>query len=311
MPLSGHTRRYLLQTSNGRLLLGNALALIRMGLITSDEAIDLFQQAHSEACKVAAGIPDALQFEDQLKFARDSMLLGLGKGSPMIPLVDTPNLAGQNLYSVMPLRYLHHLVPGRAKLRNIVDLPVDTEPSDPEGFIQSWADTTKEHRRFDLAVVWGRPIIWITNQTAVDRARAASRPAGQTDADLFTQTLGLGHYEVDQMAVLITIPGSVVQKAGHYRPTFADAVRHRFFMARSSRPRARIGNWGQTAHLAKLTASPYDGGAERVSLPITPSHFHPHQKLEVLLLEKVTTNRFIPNQAPPELAEGVWRRRRG
>ncbi|MEI9926416.1 MAG: hypothetical protein WDN44_00170 [Sphingomonas sp.] len=282
-----------------------------MGLIDADEAIALFERAHDEAGKVALGLPSAIQFEDQLKNIRDKTLFSLGKAGTMLPFVNAPNLTGQNLYSVMPLRYLHYLVPGSASLRNIVDLPIDTEPTDPDGFILSWGDTTETHRRFDLESVWGRPIIWITNQTAVERARLSHRASGQTDADLFTQTLGLGHYKVDEMAVLITIPGSVVQKAGHYRPTFADAVRHRFFMARSSRPLAKVGNWGQTAHLAKLATIPCDGCAERVSLPIARHHFHPRQKLQVALLERVTDNRFVPDQAPPELAEGVWKRRRG
>jgi len=220
----------------------------------------------------------------------------------------------------MPLRYLVDIVPTASPLRTTVTLPpLGTEPKDEQALHDAWRLLTRAQRRFPLAGTLGRPLFWFTDADAARRARRLPRAAGETEADSFISLLGLGHYRADGLvnapkwAVLLRIPGAAADAAGHHRPSFADAGTHRFFMARSCMYISGVStppdSWGQTANLDLLGSAVYNGVRERVGWRLEPVLGGP-VNIEVDLLGPVTRSRFSPDEAPEDLANGVWARRR-
>lgn len=313
--LSKAIRQYLLKTDNGRLILGNAVALVRMGMASANELVDLFDTAHSLAQSRKSGPIQAEDFE----YALNTICFpnGVATRPPQAwpvkkPKWNTPDLTDSLVYTVIPLRFFNNIVPLDAPLRDFVELPTDgREPEDSEGFEQSWREIPETRLEFAaLGDQLGRPLIWITDELSVRRARAMPLKGRRTIADSFVRLLGLGHYETGRWAILLTLPGGALQRAGHHRPTFADAGAHRFFMMRGACPWTPANDWGQTADLNLIGERQCDGVPERVAWSLAPGPLENGETIRVELLGKVTANLFATDAAPRMLANDVWARRR-
>jgi hypothetical protein len=312
--LCAETRKYLLSTDNGRLLAGNAEAGVRMGLTRAAGMLDFFMSAHDAF--VAAGGVNAEDFEDALHglrvepfvYGKAQAVLAAGLG---FPDENKHNLAGQRLYHVMKLKFLHSLVDRASPLRTDITLPVGTEPKDPDAFLEDWNSLAADERQFSLSTFLGRPIVWFTDSVGANNAERYGVSNGLSRADAFCEVLGLGHHQKDEWLVLLEIPGAAIQAAGHYQPLFCDAITHRYFMAKSSFPARPPSAWGQTANLHALAAgrSHYDGSPERISRQLAPSHFSRADSIQVSLLGPVSRPTY-PSGAPKRLSEDVWGRRR-
>jgi hypothetical protein len=323
MPLNSLIRSYFLTSGDGRLISGNALSGARMSLHSGSEAIAYVNQvfqAFSALPKAPATIRD---FEDCLNDARFSPFLAKSPRSvitSVMPLShpNRPNLAERQCFTVLKLQYLNRLISQPDKDRMGIDFPLGGTPKDPVAFADALARLGASGRQFQLAPgeFLGNPLIWFTTETAAKRAMAACRRSRRGFADGFCDVLGLGHHKPGVWLVLLAIPGSAVEAAGHSRPNFADAGTHRWFMARTSKPaapgaRRRSSSWGQTADLQALATGlvSYNGGSERVSLQITSRHLGA-ARIGFELLGEVTGTSGSTT-AGARLSDGVWGRRRG
>jgi hypothetical protein len=316
MVLCRRTRSYLLTSDNGRSMVGNSESSARSGLTTPVAVIEFYAAGHacfSSRIKVTSDeIADferaltSLRFEaggdDQPRRVFDA---GLG-----FPSEDVPDLTGQTVYSVMRLDFLRDLVDRSSPLKGI-SLPVNSAPRSVTAFEAAWAELDPDERTFSLAALLGRPIFWFTDRRGAELAESYVGVRGLTRPDAYCETLGLGHLKRGMWLVLLAIPGDAVQKAGHYRPLFCDAIGHRYFMAGTSCPPGRPDPWGQTANLDEVRPGTldYDGCPERVSRQINPSDFDGAPRISVELLGEVKRHDY-PDVAPPILAAGIWARRK-
>lgn len=316
MVLCPMTRAYLLGSDNGRLLCGNSLISPRLGFADNEDVTNFFAAAHTafmdELAEDGATISD---FEDALfdhrfdPFVHDQPRAvreaGLG-----FPAADEVSLTGHMVYHVLKLRDIRHIAHRDSFLKAELNLLMDDKPRAIRDFKARWDSLTEDQRRFSLDQSFGQPIVWFTNEAGVRRAREYGRAHDLGDADAFCEMLGLGHHEKGAWMALLHIPGAAVEQANHYRPLFCDAIKHRYFMMRSSLPDAEPGPWGQTANLREVKAGAihYDGAGERVSHQLQNSHFDDGETIFVELLGELERPAYTG--APSHLADGVWLRRR-
>jgi len=231
----------------------------------------------------------------------------------IIPLSnpDTPDLTGQRLATVVELKLLPMLMDRVDKDHFKIDISPGGQPKNPARLARRLNDLGSSGRRFRLArgKFLGRKLVWFTTEAEADRLTGSCTDATEM-ATHFCSGLGLGHHLPGTWLALLRIPGSAIQRAGHYRPVFCDAGVHRWFMARSSVPNGINGPWGQTAALKSLAdgTTPYDGCPERVSREMTRSHLR-NATIGFDLLGRVELNSGS-NSASTRLCEDVWTRRR-
>jgi hypothetical protein len=244
---------------------------------------------------------------DAFEHGKPQAVLPAGLGFPSF---NAPSVEGTTLYHVMKLKYLWSIVDAMSPLHTEISLPIGKDPPDIDRFLDDWNGLAENERTFTPAGFLGRPIVWFTDAVGADAARSIAAAHNMPAADAFCETLGLGHHQQSEWVILLHIPGAAIQKAGHYRPLFCDAVTHRYFMAHSSRPGISGGPWGQTADLRALEEGDdvYDGAPERVSRQLETGHFG-GEKIYVELLGSLS-RRTYPAEAPRRLADGVWQRRR-
>lgn len=160
-------------------------------------------------------------------------------------------------------------------------------------------------------VTLGRSLLWFSTKDSVHSLRRIKGIRDGRRANFVQSALGLGHYKVGTWLVMLKLPGSALEAAGHYRPTFCDAGIHRWFMAASSLRRSLpAGPFGQTCNLKLLDAgeSCCDGHPERVAVQPWLEHFK-GEPIRFELLGPVTENHGTPNAAS-RLSDGIWSRRR-
>lgn len=231
---------------------------------------------------------------DKIRFTREPVI-----GSPSgrvrfipdeaaFPVVskDVPDIAGENLLKVVDHLTFFELLTGTQNIlqEEGVDLP-RTPKAVAEG---SWAGAmmklpedacyfrlTPDHKLFEF-------LSWFTTTREIESA-LSGKPNGR--ADKVRDVLGLVDLPLQDKPsrgarrtwlFILHLPGAAVQAAGHYRPSFVEALRHRRFMCRSSHALAvKDPAWGQTADLERLEAGneSFDGVAERVSFPLYGVHF--------------------------------------
>jgi hypothetical protein len=286
-----------------------------MGDANTSKMIAFYNSAHRQMAATSSsstptGFENAMS---DLRFAPFEhgvrrLVLDAGLGFPQL---NSPDLTGQSVFHVMKLRYLHYLVDPDSALANDVSLPIGIEPREPDAFLDDWDSIPDNDRSFILTGALGSPIVWFTNETGEQAARAYSRSTGLALADAFCEILGLGHHEAGDWLVLLRIPGSAIQEAHHYRPLFCDAVTHRYFMAHSCLLTSPSRPWGQTANLREMVLgnANYDGAFERVAQQLTPEHFTARDRISVELLGPVQRAKLF-SSAPKKLADDVWARRR-
>ncbi|MCR9196952.1 MAG: hypothetical protein NXH88_19620, partial [Hyphomonas sp.] len=236
-----------------------------------------------------------------------------------LPLRDTPDLSGQNVYSVTTL-------PGLARMLSDADtqrlaalsvrIPLDGNVVDAVAFREALELLDQNDLTFELDDDGGlgRFVLWFTTEDALLVAR--DRSVRQSDplplAECLRSVNGLGHRMAGEWFVLLTIPGAAIQRAGHYRPVFCDggAGPDTWFMGRSSHPaRYHGGPWGQTCHLEALQegAVVYDGAVERVAIQPRHAHFQA-ERIRFEILEPVFA-KFGDSSALSRLSDGIWARK--
>ena len=117
----------------------------------------------------------------------------------------------------------------------------------------------------------GYPIAWLTPRPAFE----ARKRAAASLADFARDFLGLIHHKTGQHLIALHVPASAVAQVATARPTFADAGRHRRFMAAAAGdPPPYQHAWGQTLDLDAFqdTGELADGAAERVCARIDTTH---------------------------------------
>lgn len=129
----------------------------------------------------------------------------------------------------------------------------------------------------NTAVAIGWQVVWFTAYAEVRRLRRELYADGF--AERARDALGLEHMKQGDWLVLLTFPGTAVQRRGHHRPIFCDPGNRRFMAGSSHRDHFPISPWGQTADLLPIEAADpaavadFDGASERVSPPLSLSDF--------------------------------------
>lgn len=230
-------------------------------------------------------------------------------------LANRPNVSKWRCFTVVSLQLLEQIVSQADKDRMNVTFPIDGKPKNPAEFLQQVSLIPKRERHFGIesGQCLGWPVTWFTTSGTVKQIKTACAKAGDDLPGAFCNRLGLGHHNPGTWLVLLSIPGSAVQLAGHYRPTFCDAGTHRWFMVRSSAagtPPSKPLTWGQTADLEALALgkSSYNGGSERVCFGISASHLGT-SKVNFDILGPLAKTHGSP-AACTQLANDVWKRRR-
>ena len=319
MPLNKAIRSYLFNSPFGRLIAGNAIGGARFGLYSKAATIDYARAAYAQYrdLKIAGVISGSVQdFEDCLANLRFQPFEA-GKrrqiNSDVVPLfsLNKPNLSRRRLATVIELQILPQLMSRDDKDRIGIELSISGKPKDPDQLARKLKRLGVSGRRFQLAdgEFLGRKLVWLTPATEARRLRKSCTDTNKM-AEHFCDGLGLGHHPPGTWLVMLTIPGSAVQKAWHYRPVFCDAGTSRWFMTKSSQIETLIGPWGQTAELQSLANGniDYDGGPERVSRQVAGDHLDGATINFDLLGEVKTTN--ANDTAERRLSIDVWTRRR-
>ena len=219
----------------------------------------------------------------------------------------SPDLDAVEIARVIDHRTLHGLISDRDRFRFRKLLPIGYPSalgmrSDVEPWITAIGALPEPHRRFRLAdgKAISRGIVWFLTHGALQRFRAAAAPANH--AAYLRDLLGLVHLpELDPSTraiqptwlFLLRFPGRIIQDVGHYRPSFADALDNRRFLATSTVPGgAPGGSWGQTADLERIDAgaASFDGAQERVTHQLHASDFA-RRRISFELLGELTTVR--------------------
>ena len=319
MPLNKEIRSYLFDSPFGRLIAGNAIGGARFGLYSKEATVNYVRAAYARYLNLKSAETiggSARDFEDCLVDLR-CHAPEEGKqrqiNSDIVPLfgLNKPNLSRRKLATVVELQLLPQLMSQDDKDRMGIELSISGKPKDPYRLARKLKRLGVKGRRFQLAdgEFLGRKLVWLTPATEAGRLRKSCTDADKM-AEHFCDGLGLGHHPVGTWLVMLTIPGSAIQKAWHYRPVFCDAGTHRWFMTKSSQIGTPIGPWGQTAELQSLADGniDYDGGPERVSRQVASDHLAGATISFDLLGEVKATNGS--DTVGLRLSNDVWTRRR-
>lgn len=316
-------RNYLINNDDGKRFFGNAMYAVRHQHYQFSSIRELFYDLVKQN--------NVVEYQDSIeRFKAESVnrryreglmrteILG---GPELQPFLNEPDLTGKNVYSVTSLRALIDIMSLEDRRR--LDLPASAEGDvvDPEAMSLRLdiLGPDKCHFSLNASKGLGRFVFWFATQECIDAARAeheAGRLGSSGPSLSFVELLrsrhGLGHFKKGTWLVLLNVPGSAIQKAGHYRPIFLDGRvgPDCWFMACSSKSSTDNGNWGQTCRLAGLdgSGSPYDGALERVAIQPRREHFDDEPiRFEVL---GPCEQKFGDDRAMKFLSDDIWRRRK-
>ena len=325
MSLFDDVEQFLRNDESGRRLYGNAIGGAGDGLYVLSEAEALLAAAAQNALPYES--TDSLENIEAFKQVFNGIRFHERPGNrPTIrvdevstPHRDSPDLNGQTVYSVTTMSGLRHAMSEediRRLASNGITIRLDGTVEDEAAFLASLALLSPEEASFVIhsRKGMGRFIIWFTIERcfidAQTRCSSSSDPISL--AESLRSRNGLGHRKAGEWLVLLKIPGSIVQKAGHYRPVFCEGGvgSDCWFMSRSSdHGRFDGGPWGQTCDLEALQAgaATYDGAMERVALQPRQEHLG-SDRIGFEVLGKVDA-RYGKADAMARLTDGIWTRK--
>jgi hypothetical protein len=271
-----------------RNLLGNALTGAAIGLHDDAQLSSFFAMVNSRAGGARANWTNQITIlrypggTPPRKFDID------GTNIPLHALSGTTNHIGSgHVYNVIPFRRMWQVISSKDKAAPPFAYLPDTDYSNPLQVKELAAAVKKIPRRYrsfelDSMEQLGYPVLWVTSESgrqAIDsgyKVAKKSRSFRGNLADWYSSVLGLGHRKAGDLIMLLKIPAAAVDRAGHFRPNFCDAVGHPWFMVGSSIVSLRTsGPWGQTADLEALRTrmAAIDGAPERVSRQLVAEDF--------------------------------------
>lgn len=321
MPLPRELRRYLRRETQGRLLGGNACAGQRKGLYTSHQLLSYFDAAATRAQTSTAGRSLAERFHLALD---DLRLSPYRKGKRRT--VDTTHMPQARLNSVdlsdrtlvhaMRLSTLAAIMHRDSKVKLAgrgFRIPVNGKPRNPDKFIQQYRRLKKAERLFRIGQKESvsRGLLWFSDEDSLQHLAGRDIRKGGKSTSV-QNAFGLGHVDKETWLVLLRIPGRILQRTGHFRPSFCDGGGKEswFMVAGTASPAPCSLCWGQTCNLEQLHngAADFDGVVERVAVGVDAASIG-EEWLEFELLGP--TNSVHTTAAVKEkLSQSVWARRR-
>jgi hypothetical protein len=197
------------------------------------------------------------------------------------------------LTSVVPanslLRILSQNDRDRFSTRFGIDLPRQYTVETGARWIPLLAVLPAAERIFtmDEHISHGRPFVWLTQNSEFARAQDAA--AGGAVADVFRDRLGLIHHKplirnLPNHLFALHLPKSVVNRCGHWRPSFVEGLDNRRFRANTA---SKPSDWGKTVDLAGFA----EGGSERVLCRLQRDMFASGERIEFEYLGRVEFTR--------------------
>jgi hypothetical protein len=283
--LFGEFYDFLKNDDRGRRVVGNSVGGTTDGLYETKNVWGFYRALKRQvAIERAKALPPTPTDADLFITAFKSLAFewtGGGKVRRRIDHIPTPHwnvpdLSSTFVYSLTTLSGLMYAVSNDDKKRlSLLSFELTDKVADDAAFQKTLDAMDAKEMYFTLGPTntLTQTVFWFTTQACFEEAETrcllSSDPL--TLAESLVSKNGLGHRKPNEWQVLLKIPGSIMQIAGHYRPTFLDGGvgANCWFMSRSSNTMAPHGNeWGQACELEALAKglAQYDGAKERVAV---------------------------------------------
>jgi len=289
-------------TEEGRIVAANAAAGIELRVHSPDVVKAFFKDAFA-----AGGSSDGIPHEEFFRLMEDvcfarahasHIYLGLSRHGKDYQYAES------QFSVVWPVEALNRLASPQdhrrfTGLTGIVP--------DPATGCASWAteiarlNRNERYFRLDPAKSFGNTLIWFTLTSIIDSIISAPPEADRTKADVCRDRAGLIHRQPKMILVAFHIPGSVLEKVRHFRPTFIEANSHARFSVRARDFYAVDDDpYGRTVDLKYFAEdlNLCDGVPERVALPFNSANCEAGDVITFDILDKLNISRGKPT--PPD-----------
>lgn len=275
----------------GRILCSNAVDGSTIGLHTRKFAKDAISKAYVEATLQEG---DSTSTREFICLISDFASAGAKCMAGRAKYGSNFSFGRGRVSTVLPLGALGVHASYRDLIRLKSEIGHDFVDLNNQNFISALTrlEPSKRYFRMRPGQKLGQKFVWITKRTDLKSIYCSGKSSKTGLADRCRDSLGLIHRVPPTVLMAIHIPAVVVEKAGHFRPTFLEAGDNRRFSAKARSDGIRVEDaWGHTIDLAYLDrlGKLGNGQHERICRPIDSTMFTKRQTISFDVLGMVTT----------------------